>query len=118
MRLARPQSPNSRSAPRAAGDAASISTALLLFLLLVSMTLVALDLARQRSMPIKGQMGYRYKKWVFRIGTADIQAAENATYIPGMKNVDHAALGGDGDVWRLLCQHTCQIWRDHCLDRQ
>ena len=79
---------------RRSEDAASIATALLLFQLLVAVTLVDLDLARQRNTPIKGQMGYRNEMWAFRIGTADIQAAENASHVPSIKNVSTWDLPG------------------------
>ena len=70
---------------RRSEDAASIATALLLFQLLVAVTLVDLDLARQRNTPIKGQMGYRKEMWAFRIGTADIQAARECLPCPQYK---------------------------------
>jgi hypothetical protein len=36
-------------------------------------------------------MGYRNEMWAFRIWTANIQAAENASHVPSIKNVDYIA---------------------------
>jgi hypothetical protein len=53
-------------------ETALIATALLLFELLVAVTLIHIDLTRQRKTPIKGQMGYRNEMWAFRVRTANI----------------------------------------------
>jgi Periplasmic binding protein len=99
-------------------EAASIATALLLFQLLVAVTLIHIDLTRQRKTPIKGQMGYRNEMWAFRIRTANIQAAENASHVPSIKNVDYVALTGDGDIRRLLCHRPRKIRRYIRLNRK
>ena len=73
------------------------------FQLLVAVTLVGFDLARQRNVSIEGQVGYRNEMRYRCISAADIQAAENASLVPTINNINDIALPRNWNIRRLLC---------------
>ena len=76
---------------------------LLPFQLLVAVTLVGFDLARQRNVSIESQVGYRNEMGYLCIRAADVQAADNASLVPTINNINDIALPWNWNIWRLLC---------------
>ena len=81
----------------------ALGATLLPFQLLVAVTLVGFDLARQRNVSIEDQVGYRNKMRYRCISTPDIQAADDASFVPAINNVNDIALFGNWNIRRLLC---------------
>jgi len=81
----------------------ALDATLLPFQLLVAVTLVGFDLARQRNVSIEGQVGYRNEMRYRCISAADIQAAENSSLVPTVKNINDIALLRNWNIRRLLC---------------
>jgi len=95
-----------------------LAPALLLPQLLLTMMLVRLDLVRQWNVRVEAQLGYRNQVCTFCVGAADIQAADNASEVPGIMNVNDIASVRNGNVGRLICHCACQLPGNVRLNRQ
>ena len=89
--------------PAAPAAIVFLDATLLPFQLLVAVTLVGFDLARQRNVSIEGQVGYRNEMRYRCISAANIQAAENASLVPTINNINDIALPRNWNIRRLLC---------------